>query len=595
MNGRYTYLYYLPDDLYIRGCPVLIRAGALLWDGLKERYVAQLRLQNIGDEAVTAATVAVELRDAVGRPLGTPVRYTYLDLRAGRDALFGEREAVVLPAEEPDIRQQGRLPRAISVRVSEVVFADGEQWQSEEIPVPLPARTALGDALTDTELVRQYKLRFGPGSRNLAAEAEDLWFCSCGGINHEDEAACHRCGLSRASQLAPDVTILAQQRDDRLAVQRRLREEQEHEEARRRTEEETRRAVVLRHLGIAAACLAMIVGAFLLTTKTVLPALRYRAAEKQLAACNYRSAQAQFLALEEYKDSPERAAEAEEKGKKSQKAAELLEKGAFDDAYALLEEIGETETILESKLARAAAALAAGDEETAKDILAGVDDHRAAALFEAPEPETESETEPAAGPDQTGEEEAETSEYTALKNAAVGKTVDFGHYEVDAREDNGPEAIRWIVLDRQDNRVLLLALYGLDAKPFNDVSSAVTWENCSLRQWLNTNFLMKAFSDPERGLIQVGPGDSAVFLLSEEEVQTYFPDMTGAECRPTAYALSNGAVEGAGFSSWWLRDQGVRENMAAYVLAPNRLFTVGAVVSNNTFVVRPAVWVSVGD
>lgn len=45
----------------------------------------------------------------------------------------------------------------------------------------------------------------------------------------------------------------------------------------------------------------------------------------------------------------------------------------------------------------------------------------------------------------------------------------FGHYEQDNDTANGPEEIEWLILDydAENNRVLVVSPYGLDAKPYN--------------------------------------------------------------------------------------------------------------------------------
>lgn len=107
-------------------------------------------------------------------------------------------------------------------------------------------------------------------------------------------------------------------------------------------------------------------------------------------------------------------------------------------------------------------------------------------------------------PETTVEDNADTasdsvtsiSDIDAISDIAIGEYVTFGSYEQDADFDNGPEPIEWMVLDHQDGRTLLLAKYGLDASWYH-VESAddVTWENCKLRSWLNTDFYNTAFND----------------------------------------------------------------------------------------------------
>ena len=91
-----------------------------------------------------------------------------------------------------------------------------------------------------------------------------------------------------------------------------------------------------------------------------------------------------------------------------------------------------------------------------------------------------------------------------FKNLSIGDTVTFGKYEQDITyAQDGKEDIEWTVLDIQGDSYLLISKYGLDAKPFNfqqeedsENPNYVTWETCSLREWLNNDFLNMAFLPP---------------------------------------------------------------------------------------------------
>lgn len=65
------------------------------------------------------------------------------------------------------------------------------------------------------------------------------------------------------------------------------------------------------------------------------------------------------------------------------------------------------------------------------------------------------------------------------------ETVEFGSYPQTA--DN-PTPIEWLVLDEKGHRKLLLAKYALDCKAYNDEQEDTTWEACTLRAWLNSEF-----------------------------------------------------------------------------------------------------------
>lgn len=207
---------------------------------------------------------------------------------------------------------------------------------------------------------------------------------------------------------------------------------------------------------------------------------------------------------------------------------------------------------------------------------------------------------------------------------AVGDIVTFGHYEQDNDLDNGPEPIEWIVLDVQDGKALLLSKYGLEAIPYNVDYVDVTWETCTLRAWLNDNFLNKAFNAKEQAAIPTTKVDNSdaqgfdwpiksasggnntedkAFLLSYAEANRYLDvtrsdnENTKSRVTPTEYAIKTGAyvisayttADGAPAGWWWLRSPGPLQSNAAMV------FYVGALNYNLVYdyigVARPALWV----
>ena len=118
----------------------------------------------------------------------------------------------------------------------------------------------------------------------------------------------------------------------------------------------------------------------------------------------------------------------------------------------------------------------------------------------------------------------------------------FGSYE----QGNAP--IEWIVLDRQEDRVLL-SKYALDARSFHEVENRdVTWADCTLRNWLNRDFFNGAFSDEERSQIAQETNTTAnapdaqdcVFLLSLDELNAYFPDEDSRITEATEYTVAQG-------------------------------------------------------
>ena len=71
MSERYSRLFSLPENLYAEGAPVIIAAGALLKDNQTGNVLAQLKLQNICNQIIKAATVRIFPMDTVTKRLHT--------------------------------------------------------------------------------------------------------------------------------------------------------------------------------------------------------------------------------------------------------------------------------------------------------------------------------------------------------------------------------------------------------------------------------------------------------------------------------------------------------------------------------------------
>jgi len=133
-----------------------------------------------------------------------------------------------------------------------------------------------------------------------------------------------------------------------------------------------------------------------------------------------------------------------------------------------------------------------------------------------------------------------------IKNAKAGDCVLFGQYEQNGDDSNGMEPIEWIVLDADEDKILLLSKYVIEKKPYNETDKTVGWAGCTLRKWLNEDFIVTAFDDAQvENIIEVeidNPGSKEffkefgksmgtaaakktkdkVFLLSYSEILEYY-------------------------------------------------------------------------
>ena len=224
------------------------------------------------------------------------------------------------------------------------------------------------------------------------------------------------------------------------------------------------------------------------------------------------------------------------------------------------------------------------------------------------------------------------SESPKFDEVSIGDYISFGRYEQNNVIEDGREDISWLVLAKEDNKILIISEYALDRKNYHDTDEDVTWETCDLRKWLNKDFLEEAFTESEQKRIaetslenkenstyKTDGGNATVdriFAFSEEECYIYFPEGAAYEkalfTAPTDYAVAKGAYRGGvgdldtdtKLGVWWLRTPGAFPDMAMCVI-------VGVVKSDGAPVddfwegedgekmpwggsVRPAMWITAG-
>ena len=193
-----------------------------------------------------------------------------------------------------------------------------------------------------------------------------------------------------------------------------------------------------------------------------------------------------------------------------------------------------------------------------------------------------------------------------LKVAKAGDYVFFGAYEQDNDTSNGKEDIEWLVLEVKDGKALVISKYALDCKRYNTNYTHVTWETCTLREWLNNNFINSAFSADEKSMIptvtvsadknleyNTNPGNATqdqVFLLSITEANKYFNTNSARQCELTNYAVANRNSSNGNYW-WWLRSPGSFPYCATSVSSNGGVSEVGRDVDSDIGAVRPVLWI----
>lgn len=185
----------------------------------------------------------------------------------------------------------------------------------------------------------------------------------------------------------------------------------------------------------------------------------------------------------------------------------------------------------------------------------------------------------------------------SLQEVNIGDIVTFGTYEQDHNAENGEEKIEWTVLDREEDNILLLSTYGLEEKPFDNITTRSNWPNCEMRAWLNGVFFKNAFSFEEQNYVKVvtlendnlsHPTEDKVFLLSKSEVTKYFPDREKRKCGSAYLKAVHSRTH---FNCvWWLRSPNKDLDRTMVVLAEGKVLEEGFNSGSSEYV-RPAVWV----
>lgn len=152
-------------------------------------------------------------------------------------------------------------------------------------------------------------------------------------------------------------------------------------------------------------------------------------------------------------------------------------------------------------------------------------------------------------------------EQKLLARAKKGQEIEFGE-------------LQWLVLEKTDTAICLAKYEAMNKTPFHNQAEEVTWETCSLRRYLNNEFLNKNFSEQEKTAIldtDVTIGENAtyatksgnttkdkVFIMNEAEAKKYKKVLKekrknmrlrtpGRDLTSTTYIASQGTVIDYGF------------------------------------------------
>ncbi len=201
--------------------------------------------------------------------------------------------------------------------------------------------------------------------------------------------------------------------------------------------------------------------------------------------------------------------------------------------------------------------------------------------------------------------EAAQQDEMNLADDRIGEYITLGRYpQTSSGTDETP--IEWLILDVEDNQALLISKYALDVQFYNTEQKNTSWEECTLRSWLNNEFYNTAFNAREKAIIvqatvraednptyDTDSGNDTVdnvFLLSLREAEWYFDDSSARICQPTDYAMSRDAIVlPNGGCHWWLRTPGDAAHSAIAVNSNGTIDHFGGFVSSLYHCIRPVI------
>ena len=166
-----------------------------------------------------------------------------------------------------------------------------------------------------------------------------------------------------------------------------------------------------------------------------------------------------------------------------------------------------------------------------------------------------------------------------VKNRKVGEIVGFADMD-------------WIILEKKGDNVLLYKKTAKGSIPFDkEGKGTVTWENSSVRTWLNKDFLDEFFYKEEAAML--------VPTAIENKPNPIYGTDSGKNTTDKVYLLSydefmlhQDKMAETTTSCWWLRTAGAEKNSMCFIYTDRSLMDRGYNVTTDKITLKPAMWVN---
>ncbi len=182
------------------------------------------------------------------------------------------------------------------------------------------------------------------------------------------------------------------------------------------------------------------------------------------------------------------------------------------------------------------------------------------------------------------DEKLTEAELELLKQCEIGKDALFGEY-------------RWMVMEKEEDKLFLVKMVPINGVPY-DKKKATSWEDSSVRKYLNGKFMDETFNKAAQKRILKSTVEVPVTSDKTITTQDYLFFLTAEQAEKYQKPLSNYLRD------WWLLDMGQEEHTAQFVsrgvakkhgsqlVSRGVVMKYGYEMSDKNIFMRPAMWIS---
>lgn len=321
--GEFEAIYESTEGKLQSNVPVLIEKTSLIKNTADDAIFARCTFRSLTDKPIKALLLDVVATDAWGNPAEGVEGFQLLDLKTKREAEFGQTTPIPIP---------NKNVRSIDVVIKKILYEDRSMEDCAEAYTEVPMQTSLLVTLGMKEAVEKYAEKTTKAAKFVPVVGKQVWRCTCGATNTVGEDICYSCQSSLSVQqeaCQPEKIIaetkafleekrrkeeeirLAREKEQREAEER-LRKAQEEKERQEREEKEAKKAKKkkrFKRIIFSVLAVIFLAGTVYGTGWHLIPMIRYNIAASNVEKLKFDKAYNTYVALKDYKDSPEKAIE----------------------------------------------------------------------------------------------------------------------------------------------------------------------------------------------------------------------------------------------------------------------------------------------